>query len=259
MILRHDQPAPGIDLYLGDCRKILPMLDIDLRGDVGMVLTDPPYGISYRGVQHPPLQNDDAPPVWCLSLMADMLRDNSAMYICTREDVAEEWREELRRILGRGAMKTSVIWDKNAWTVGDTKGDLRRQTEMMLVAHKGRSLLRPWVDVDGWLGTPGKEIRRDTNLWHHDRPRDKHSQLHPTPKPPEMMERAMLNSSDEGDLILDAFMGSGPVGVAAVRRGRRYIGIEIEEQYYRLALENIQHAIDARLDAFQRELEELAA
>jgi len=60
---------------------------------------------------------------------------------------------------------------------------------------------------------------------------EKHFGKHPTQKPTELLTRILLASSDEDDLVLDPFMGSGTTLVAAKRNNRRAIGIEIEAKY----------------------------
>ncbi|MEO6741475.1 MAG: site-specific DNA-methyltransferase [Chthoniobacteraceae bacterium] len=54
---------------------------------------------------------------------------------------------------------------------------------------------------------------------------------HPTQKPLELVERCLLASTNPGDLVLDPFLGSGTTGVAAARRGRRFVGIEMNAAY----------------------------
>jgi DNA modification methylase len=69
---------------------------------------------------------------------------------------------------------------------------------------------------------------------------------HPSQKPVELMEWAINRAKvDAGQAILDPFMGSGTTGVAAVKLGRKFIGIEIEPQYFDVARKRIQAAIDA--------------
>ncbi len=58
---------------------------------------------------------------------------------------------------------------------------------------------------------------------------------HPTPKPVSLMKRHVLISSKKGDIILDPFMGSGTTGVACKELGRKFIGIEINKEYYEIA------------------------
>jgi len=68
------------------------------------------------------------------------------------------------------------------------------------------------------------------------------SKLHPTQKPVGLMERLILASTNAGGIVLDATMGSGTTGVACVNTGRRFIGIERDEQYCSIAAKRISAA-----------------
>lgn len=210
-------------LYNEDCRFVLPTLH-----GVDLVASDPPYGIAYttsfRRVSDAPamLANDDIAPVDTVAMMVRPLRTGGAIYLCTRFDVSNQW---VVAVESSGCvMKTAIIWDKLNHTAGDLEGDYGCQTELVLFAHKGRHRLR-----DG----------RDVNLWRIPRPIFGD---HPTPKPVDLMGRIIRNSSDKGQTILDPFMGSGTTGVAAVKLGRRFIGIEIDKRYFDIACRRIEEA-----------------
>jgi site-specific DNA-methyltransferase (adenine-specific)/modification methylase len=64
--------------------------------------------------------------------------------------------------------------------------------------------------------------------------------LHPTQKPEEMLKRIILASSNEGDTVLDPFLGSGTTAFVAKKHNRRYIGIEREEKYVKIAKERLK-------------------
>ena len=66
---------------------------------------------------------------------------------------------------------------------------------------------------------------------------------HPTQKPLELLERIVLASTNPGDLILDPFMGSGTTAVACKRLRRRFIGFEINYDYYKAALSRLKDTI----------------
>lgn len=66
---------------------------------------------------------------------------------------------------------------------------------------------------------------------------------HPTVKPLYVMHKAVASASAPGDLVLDPFMGTGSTGVAALQRGRRFIGIEREPKYFEIACQRIGHAL----------------
>ncbi len=85
----------------------------------------------------------------------------------------------------------------------------------------------------------GKQMR---NLWEISppQPREKKHGKHPTQKPLKLLERVILASTNEGDLILDPFNGSGSTGIAALRLGRKYIGIETSEEYLELTVKRLK-------------------
>lgn len=65
---------------------------------------------------------------------------------------------------------------------------------------------------------------------------------HPSPKPIEYMVKLIERTTNDGDVILDPFMGSGTTGVACVQTGRKFIGIEIEPKYFEIAKKRISQA-----------------
>lgn len=81
-------------------------------------------------------------------------------------------------------------------------------------------------------------------LWSIITPRkgEKAHGAHPTQKPLALLERVLLSSTEEDALVLDPFSGSGTTGVAAVRLGRRYVGIELDPKYLALSSERISGA-----------------
>jgi site-specific DNA-methyltransferase (adenine-specific) len=75
-----------------------------------------------------------------------------------------------------------------------------------------------------------------------DSDKSKHPGQHPTQKPLALMEFLVKSYSDEGDTVIDPFMGSGTTGVAALQNNRRFIGIEKERQYFDVACQRIRQA-----------------
>lgn len=74
--------------------------------------------------------------------------------------------------------------------------------------------------------------------------RDKDKFMHPTIKPLDLVERHIKHTTQEGDIILDAFMGSGTTAVACKSTGRNFIGFEIEKQWWEIANDRI-NGVDA--------------
>ncbi len=89
------------------------------------------------------------------------------------------------------------------------------------------------------LKNPGKQMR---SVWMI--PTSSKSEKcmgnHPTQKPVDLLKRIVLSSSNEGDLILDPFMGSGTTGVVAINYGRRFIGIEKDSGFFNLAVKRLE-------------------
>ncbi len=72
------------------------------------------------------------------------------------------------------------------------------------------------------------------------------NKLHPTEKPVELMKILVENSTNKGDVVLDAFMGSGSTGIACKMLERDFIGIEIDKTFFDIAKERIERDYDTR-------------
>lgn len=75
--------------------------------------------------------------------------------------------------------------------------------------------------------------------------------LHSCQKPTDLLEYLIRTYTKEGDIVLDNVMGSGSTGVACVNTGRKFIGIEKDEKYFKIAKERIEDAISKNIDIFQ--------
>lgn len=73
---------------------------------------------------------------------------------------------------------------------------------------------------------------------------DKKKYGHPTVKPLSILENLVVNSSQEGEVVLDCFMGSGSTGVACLNTNRDFIGIELDEGYFNIAQNRIEEAVN---------------
>ncbi len=90
------------------------------------------------------------------------------------------------------------------------------------------------------LKKPGKQMR---SVWAISTPRREEKKFgkHPTQKPVALLERIIRASTHPGEIVVDPFMGSGTTGVAALPLGRKFLGIEKEEEYFQLAVRRIRH------------------
>ena len=89
----------------------------------------------------------------------------------------------------------------------------------------------------------GKQMK---DVWVIGRPKKAEKELgkHPTQNPEELIERIILSSTEKNDLILDMFNGSGTTGVVAIRNDRRYVGIELDKEFYDISKKRIEREVN---------------
>lgn len=214
-------------LYHGDCLSVLNAFP---KESVDLIVTDPPYGVSYKTKHRKdkthkfnfPIKNDDSVEVAvkAIPLFAECLKSDRAIYVFSSWKTQEYFKAALNKYL---KLKNIIVWVKNNWTAGDLLAGYGYQYEVILYANKGRAPLK------------GK---RYSDVWHCKRVSGK-LQKHQNQKPIELIERMLESHSEEGDIVLDAFAGSGSTLVACERLGRRWIGIELEEEYCETIKERI--------------------
>jgi len=210
---RVEHLAEGVTLYLGDCREILPTL-----GKVDAVVTDPPYGINAartRNSQKSGWRDYDAPG-W------DKERPSTDL---------------ISLIVKSG--KHAIVWGGNYFT------DALQPSSKWLSWDKGQTDFSLADFELAWcsFGGAARRIEYPRSLALQD------GKEHPTQKPVEVMRWCIEKLPSGCETILDPFMGSGTTGVAAVKLGRKFIGIEIELKYFDIACRRITDAL-SRPDMF---------
>ena len=217
---------PGDVWLLGEHRLLCgdstrrDQLDRALNGETShMIFTDLPYNADYSGKTSRRLTivNDnlgDRFREFLAAACSAMLAVNSgAIYICMSSKELHHLFEAFQK--AGGHWSTYVIWAKHTFTLG--RSDYQRQYEPILYGwREGASHF--------WCGD-----RKQGDVWFINRPHS--NQEHPTMKPVELVERAISNSSREGDLVLDPFAGAGSTLLAAERTGRRARLVEIDPKY----------------------------
>lgn len=122
--------------------------------------------------------------------------------------------------------KSYISWVKNNWSMGDLKHEHARQSEQILF-YPGPKHFFP--------------AKRPTDIVSYPRSGNKR---HPTEKPVDLMRHIVGWTSGR---VFDPFMGSGSTGVACVLEGRPFVGVEINEGYFKIAVERITEAINTRM------------
>ena len=199
----------------GDSLAVLPQLP---AGCADLVLTDPPYVVGYRDRSGRSIAGDTT-TAWIAPAFREIyrtLKDNRfcvSFYGWNRaDDFLGAWRRAGFKPAGH------IVLVKR---YASGSGFLRYQHESAYLLTKGRPARRPFPlsDVLRWDYTG--------------------NQLHPTQKPVSALKPIIGAFSRRGDLVLDPFAGSGSTLHAARQMGRRYLGIEVNERYCRIARERL--------------------
>lgn len=221
---------------------------------VNLVFTDPPYGIDYQsnwgrlGEKLEKIKNDDNLD-WFQDFSDEsykLLEDNSAFYCFTRYDVYPFMYNCLLKS-GFNIKNLLVIQKGQKGGNGDLQAQYSNDCELLIYASKGRRKFNKTqlAKTDGRKGAAEYRTRLP-NVWfdteYNVYPKStvnvsnqKDEIIHPTEKNVEMIKWFLQISSNEDDLILDPFMGSGSTAVACKETNRKYIGFEIEDKYIKLA------------------------
>lgn len=194
-----------------------------------MIMTDPPYGVSYTGgqndVKREMLKNDDR----------DVFAESIPLgYVYSKPDAAlYVWFAGSKGHLAFDAVRSAnykvramLLWHKLKAHYGAYMSQYMPKHEPMLYCHKDG-------ESPKWRG-PNNEV----TVWEYEQPA--RNEWHPTQKPVEVMVRAINNSSDPGDLVLDYFGGSGSTLIAAAQTGRSARIIEFEPKFVDVICERFQ-------------------
>lgn len=216
-------------LYNGDCLEVMDRL-IEEGIKVDCILTDPPYLINYsRHVKDhrfsKPIKNDNNEDliISYIEKCFNLLKDNSSMFMFASIKTFSMFERELSKWF---KVKNVIIWDKKQQGMGDIKTTFAPRYEIIFYVSKGR------VELKG---------KRYSDIWECGRVTGK-TQLHQNQKPIEILERCLNSVTNKGDMIFDGFMGSGSTGVACMNTNRKFIGIELDENYFNIAKQRIEEA-----------------
>lgn len=230
--LKLEAARTGVDIndpgfLLGDCTKLLETIP---DNSLDLLLTDPPYGIDYESEHREvnpfeKFENDTLEKILttlssALAIASRKLKDNSHIYIFT------SWKTYpyLLPIVSRYfQVKNLLVWHKNHWSQGDMMGNYGQVHEFILFAHKGRRHLNGRLD--------GSVLAFDRI--------PENGRVHPTEKPLPLLEYLIEKSSLPGEVVCDPFAGVASTCLAAKHTERKYLGIEIDRQWYEKGLKRL--------------------
>jgi site-specific DNA-methyltransferase (adenine-specific) len=237
MIWPDDYLIPGIEpyhveeagvIYCGDCLEILPRMNI-----IDAIITDPPFAMA-GGISCGSSSQLDTQFFlhWWRSVSKELSR------IGKPEGEGFVWCDwKTAAIIAAGFKPTNQTYD--FWRVSQM---LFHYREMPGQGQPFRSS----VDQIAYIRGPkskGERITRTTHnfiskYWYY----GKHEN-HPAEKDPDLAQQLIRWCSDESNIILDPFLGSGTTAVAAKELGRKFIGIEISEEYCKIAVKRLRQGV----------------
>ena len=220
-----------IDLKCGDCLKL--MKDIPDKS-IDLVVTDPPYKIVQGGCTNKAVRlkgsnqeqlkkgtlfnnnsikfNEWIPEVY------RVLKNNSHCYIMSNDRNINELLNVCEKVGFK--LLNILVWGKSKHSPNRY---YLKNCEFIVFLRKGKA-----KNINN-MGT--KQLLLIDNV---------ENKNHPSEKPIKLMEILIKNSSNEQDKVLDPFMGSGSTGVACINTNRNFIGIELDEKYFKIAKERIE-------------------
>ena len=217
-----------------------------------LVFTDPPFNVDYEGYtkDHLTIQGDRMSDADFKEFLKRTFRSyrllakaGASVYVCH----SSSWQREFQNALEAAGfeVRCQLIWAKNTFAWGF--GRYKFQHEPIFFAHVAG-------EKDAWYGD-----KTQSTLWQEKKPAA--NRIHPTAKPVELVERALLNSSKSGDIVADLFGGSGSTLIGCERRGRMARLMEIDPKYADCIVRRYQEYTgkQATLDGDGRSFEQIKA
>lgn len=226
----------------------------DAKAD--MVFTDPPYNVNYSGEGKDTsntIENDNRPEQAFRDLLKkafenyrDFSNPNAALYCCYGVRSQSEFEDSLNH--AGWEVKNQIIWVKAVASMG--WGDYRQKHEPMFYAHQKGSKLNfygdrcqytEWTEqktdaelLDLFKKLIEKDEKGGSTVWRFSR---EHNYKHPTQKPVELVKKAITNSSQRGEIVLDLFGGSGSTLLACDLLKRQCRTMELDPKYVDVIIE----------------------
>lgn len=210
------------NLMLGDCLERMKEIP---DGSVDTVLSDIPYGeVNQKssGLRKLDRGNADTCDIDLEAMVQESFRVCSGSFyiFCGTQQISEV----VTHFKALGLTTRVGAWEKSNPSPMNGSRLWLSGLEFCVFARKSNATFNEKCQKALWKNPVGR------------------SKVHPTEKPVALMERLIKASTNEGDTILDFTMGSGTTGVAAKNLKRNFIGIELDEGYFKIAEERISNA-----------------
>lgn len=223
------------DIYQGDCLEL--MKDIPDES-VDLIVTDPPYKLTARGnsgtmsgywtnditKKGKVFENNDVEIEDYLGEFYRILKDTSHCYIMCNNLNLPHFFEVISK--SKFNFVKLLVWDKCTKICGKY---YMGQVEHIFLLRKGGDKQINNCGTSDLLSFPNKKDKAYSG-----------ENIHNSQKPIALFQTMIENSSKEGEIILDPFMGSGTCAIACMRTNRHYLGFELDKKYFDLTNERIR-------------------
>ena len=247
MIKKYYYEEDNFKLIQGDSLKVLRNIE---PNSIDMVFADPPYFLSNNGISCSDgkmvsvnkgpwdkaisiKEKHEFNKKW-IRLCKKILKENGTIWISGTMhniySIGMALEEEGFKIIN------NITWRKLNPPPNISCRAFTHSTETILWAKKADKKNKHKFNYSLMKKINNNKQMKDVWETSLTKPSEKTCGKHPTQKPIEILERIILASTEENDLILDPFNGSGTTGIAANRLKRRYIGIEKEKEYLDLTI-----------------------
>lgn len=254
-VFRNEQA--GVWLYNADCIEFMDVLaDKYPDGRFDMIFADPPYFLSNGGItccagrmvrvdkgkwdkSNGPEVNHEFNKAW-ISRCQKLLKPNGTLWVSGTNHVIYSVGFAVQQ-LGMKILN-DIIWEKPNPPPNLSCRYFTHSTETIIWAAKNEKSKHVFNYAKMRQMNSGKQMK---SVWTIPAANGSEKEFgkHPTQKPLALLERIILASTAEGDLIFDPFSGSSTTGVAAIKLRRKFVGCEIEQEFLTLSVRRLQAAI----------------
>lgn len=231
----------------GDCLEVMKTLE---ENSIDLILTDVPYGVNFKN----DFYDDSKDYVFSnyeewIREYSRLLKNGSHCYIFIPTLEADKWISMVKKYLNFNNLLATRTYTKNLYLKNNFKYDL----QLVIFASKGTANRLNAVDFiktsESWF-----KDKRNSNpkeftymypsfmpdyIFSNVKGNSKEALGHPNQKNVSFLKNLIMLSSNEGDIVLDSFMGSNSTGLACVETNRKFICIEQDEKYYGIGINRI--------------------
>jgi site-specific DNA-methyltransferase (adenine-specific) len=248
----HD-PKHHIKIFQGDCLEILAAIP---ENSVDLIFADPPYFLSNGGItchagrmvsvnkgqwdrSHGADANHEFNRAW-LAACQRVLKPNGTIWVSGTSHIIHSLGFAMQQLEFK--LLNDISWVKPNPPPNLSCRYFTHATETLIWAAKNKKSRHTFNYKLMKEINRGKQMKSVWEILPPDRA-EKRFGKHPTQKPVALLERVLLASSNQGDLVLDPFMGSGTTGLAATQLARHFIGVETETKYVQLFLKRLSELL----------------